>query len=211
MAGLLTEISLFREWVKGYPADRRSGEWEFDYERWGELYAAVLNYVAAGPVQDWPDEALKAVLYAVARDNEMQHLSRETRLRHPAQLVALARAALSRGEPDARWQLADELGHLGHVGEAERLLLILVRDEQEYVRRRALGALARISSPSVEQLALETWHRPDEHQEWARMMALDCLYRVGSSQLGQLLAEAERDERQNLRDFAKRVRRGDID
>ncbi len=197
---------------KRLPVQRRSGEWECEYERWGNLYNAVLNYVAYVPLEDWPDEVLQAVLYAVARDNEIQHLPVRSAFGTQLKLVALARAALTQGETDAKWQLAEEHGHLGHeIGEAEQLLWTLVHDEHEYVRRRALGALARMGSPSVEQLALEAWHRPDEHQEWARMMALSCLYRIGSSQLGQLLAEAERDQRLYLRDYAKRVRRGDID
>jgi HEAT repeat protein len=102
--------------------------------------------------------------------------------------------------------------YLGDEGdEANRLLLILARDEHEYVRRRALGALARLGSSAVEPLAREAWHRPDEHQEWARMMALDCLHRIGSPHLEPFLAEAERDERQHLRDFAKRIRQGRTD
>lgn len=207
MADLLTEVDRFRAWADNYPPGPRSGEWECDYGHWNELYAAVLNSVSASPPDVWPDEALQAVLYAIARDNECQYLAHEVRLHHPATLVALARAASSRSEPDAKWQLADELGHLGgDGGEADQLLLILARDEREYVRRRALAALARVGSPAVERLALEAWHRPDEHQAWARMIALDCLHRSGSPHLEPLLAEAERDERQHLRDFAKRIR-----
>jgi HEAT repeats len=212
VADLLTEVDRFREWAGNYPPGPRSGEWECDYGHWNDLNAAVLNYVAGRPPEAWPDESIQAVLYAIARDNECQYLAHEVRLHHPATLVTLARAALSRGEPDAKWQLADELGHLGDEGgEATRLLLLFARDEHEYVRRRALGALARVGSPAVEPLALEAWHRPDEQQEWARMMALDCLHRIGSPHLEPLLAEAERDERQHLRDFAKRIRQGRTD
>jgi HEAT repeat protein len=168
-----------------------------------------MEHVAASPPEVWSDEQLQAVLYALARDNEDEHLGEEIRLHHPTRLIALAKAALLGGEFDARWQLADQLGRLdSDRGEVERLLLALVRDEDEYVRRRALKSLARIDSPSAEQLALEAWHRPDEHQEWARMMVLDCLHRIRSPHLEHLLAEAERDERQHLRDFAKRLRQG---
>ena len=212
MADLMTEIGRFREWADSYPPGRRAGEWECDYGHWSDLYDAVLNYAAASPPEAWSAEALQAVLYAMARDNECQHLALEVRVRHPSTLVALARAALARGEPEAKWQMAEELGNLGHKGgEAERLLLILARDEHEYVRRCALGALARIGSPAVERLALDAWHRSDEYQEWARMMVLDCLDRIGSPHLEHLLAEAERDERQHLRDFAKRIRQGRVE
>jgi hypothetical protein len=209
---MMTEVGRFREWANRYLPDRRYGEWECDYDHWGDLYAAVLEYVAARPPETWSDEESEAVLYAIARDNEIEHLAGEIRLRRPDTLLALAGRALTAGDADAKWQLAVGLGELGRAGdEAERLLLLLARDEHEYVRRRALGALARLCSPAVEQLALEAWHRPDENQEWARMMALGCLHRVGSPHLEPLLAEAERDGRQYLSGYAKRVRQGQID
>lgn len=211
MADLLAEVDRFREWAGSDPPGPRNGERECDYGHWDDLYAAVLDYVAASPPGSWPDEALRAILYAIARDNECQYLAREIRIRHRGAFVALARGAPSRGEPDARWQLADGLGHLGgEGGETDQLLLVFAHDEDEYVRRRALGALARAGSPAVESLALAAWHRPDEHQEWARMMALDCLRRIGSPHLGPLLAEAERDGRRHLRGFAGRIRRGQM-
>ena len=82
-------------------------------------------------------------------------------------------------------------------------------DEHEYVRRRALQSLLRIDSPSVEKFALASWHRPDEAQQWARMNALYCLQGIGSSQLPALLAEAEKDARPYLREYASRILRGE--
>lgn len=213
MADLMTEVDQFRAWADATcPPDRRFGEWECDYEDWGGLYEAVLAFVAARPFEFWSPEEVRAVLYAIARDNEMQHLAGEVRCRHPDLLAPLTRASIEVGERDDRWQLAEELGQLGRAGgEEERLLLVLARDEHEYVRRRGLGALARLGSPAVEGLALEAWHRPDPEQQWARMMALWSLHRAGSPQLGPLLAEAEQDPREHLRGFAERVRRGEVD
>jgi hypothetical protein len=187
----------------------RTGEWECDYDSWPSLYDAVLGFVASRPLDSWSADELEAVLYAIARDNEMQHIAGEIRRRHPELILPLADVAIRTGERDDRWQLAEELGQLGRSGgEEERLLLMLARDEHEYVRRRALGALTRLGSPLVEELALEAWHRPDKDQEWARMMALECLHSVGSPHLKPLLAEAERNARQYLRGFAEGLRRG---
>ena len=108
---------------------------------------------------------MQAVLYAIARDNEMQHLAREIRRRQPELLLPLARA-IRMGERNDRWQLAVELRCVG-LG-AEQVLLEM-GDEHEYVRRRALESLARVGSPAVEGLALAAWHRPDEDQEHARV------------------------------------------
>lgn len=68
---------------------------------------------------------------------------------------------------------------------------MLVRDDAEYVRRRALQALAALGCSEVERLALEMWDRPDPQREWARMMVLSCLNQAGSPHLERLLDEAE--------------------
>src|SRR5262249_45914180 len=151
------------------------------------------GFVDAVPFASWSPEEVQAVLFAVARDNEDEHLAWEIRHRKPETLIALARAAIETGEHDARWQLANELGRLGQVGEPEGLLLMLARDKDEYVRRRSLASLARLGSPAVEELALAEWQRPGENQEYARITVLWCLHRVGSRHLEPLLADAERD------------------
>lgn len=211
MADLMTEIDRLREWASAYPSEPRSGEWECDYRWWSNIYQAVLDFTATRSFDKWLPHEVRAVLYAIARDNEMQHLAREIRRRHPELLIPLSKAAIGVGERDDRWQLAVELGELGRAGgEEEKLLLIMSQDEHEYVRRRTLGALAQIGSAAVEELALEAWHREDPDQEHSRIMALDCLHVVGSPQLEALLIEAEKDERKYLADFARDLRAGQV-
>ena len=207
MVDLAAEVGRFRAWAGTYPRAGQYGEWECDYDSWPCLYDAVLAFVADCPFESWSDAELRAVLYAIARDNEMQHLASEIRQWHPELVEPLARAALRVGERDDRWQLAVELGRLG--AESESLLLEMARDEHEHVRRHALQSLLRIGSPAVEELALDAWHRPDPDQEWARMMALYCLQKLGSPRLEPLLADAERDSRLYLRKYAERIRRGE--
>jgi HEAT repeat protein len=211
VAEFMVEVARFQEWATAIPQECRHGEWECDYGHWGDLYGAALRLVDATPFARWSAKEVRAMLFTVARDNEMQHLAGEVRSRKPETLVALARAAVESEERDAQWQLAEELGQLGQCGgEAERLLLALVRDGDEYVRRRSLQALARLSSPAVEQLALAEWHRPEANQQWARMNVLWYLHRVGSPSLPLLLAEAETDERPHLSDFALKVQLGEV-
>ena len=93
VADLIAEVGRFRTWASSYPPGPRSGEWECDYGQWNDLYDAVLGHVAASPLEAWSDEQLQAILYALARDNESQHLAKEIGLHHPATLVALAREA----------------------------------------------------------------------------------------------------------------------
>ena len=212
MSDLITEVARFRRWAADYPEESRSGEWETDYDNWELLYGAVLEFVGTRPLPGWSAEELRAVLYAIARDNEIEYLAGEIRSRGAELLLALAGAAIDIDEPEAKWQLAEQLGHLEEAGaESEQLLLKLVRDESEYVRRRSLSALARLGSSRVEEIALAAWHRPDEHQQYARMVAMWSLHRVGSPHLETLLTEAEQDERPYLSEYAKKVRRGEVD
>lgn len=210
ISSLMVEVARFRAWADASPSTGTYGEWECDYASWPALHAAVLEFVASRPFASWSEAETVAVLYSIARDNEIQYLAREIRERHPALIVPLARAALRIGERDDRWQLAVELGHLGAEAEIEQLLLVLVRDEHEYVRRQALRSLLRLGSSAVEELALAAWHHPDEDQEHARMMSLHCLREIGSPHLEPLLAEAERDTQPHLRGYAERIRRGDL-
>jgi hypothetical protein len=213
VADLLTEVSRFRNWANAaHPLGRRYGEWECDYEDWGSLYEVALKFVTVRPYESWSTDEVWAVLYAIARDNEMQHLAGEIRRLKPDLLAPLTRASIEIGECEDRWQLAEELGQFGRVGgEEERLLLILSRDKHEYVRRRALQSLTRLGSPAVEEIALEAWHRSDPAQQWSRMNALWCLRRISSPHLDRLLSEAEKDSGEFLREFAGRVLRGDVD
>lgn len=207
MADLMTEVGLFQAWADACLPAGRYGEWECDYNSWPLLHSAVLEFIASRRFESWSEAEIRAVLYAIARDNEIQYLAREIRERNPELLEPLARAALRMGEQGDRWQLAHELGWLGEV--SEPLLREMVRDEHEYVRRQALRSLLRVGSPAVEENALAAWNRSDENQEWSRMMALYCLHKVDSPQLEPLLAEAEREGPQYLREYAGKIRRGE--
>ncbi|MCW3051984.1 MAG: hypothetical protein JWN14_1154 [Chthonomonadales bacterium] len=211
-AFLLSEVALFQQWAEATFPKGGFGEGEWEYPAWDRFWPAVLEFVAACPFSSWSQEELKAVLYALARDHEDEIIADELREKFPDVLLPLTRAAIEFGEKDARWQLAHQLGQLDATGgEPEQMLLALAHDEEEYVRRRALQALARRGSAAVEPLALEMWEREDPHQEWSRMMALSCLQRVGSQKLEPLLTEAERDVRPYLRARAEKIRRGEED
>lgn len=209
---LLEEVSRFQTWAASYPVASRSGEWECDYGEWPALHLAVQQFLASKPFSSWSTEETRAVLYAIARDNEIEYLVRIVREEHAPLLVPLAHAARLMGECDDRWQLADQIGHLplSHTG-AEDVLVLLAADEHEYVRRRALGALARIGSARAEGEAVRIWEIDHPQQEYARMQCLWALHRVGSGQLEGYLIRAEADASHYLRAYADRVRRGLVD
>jgi len=212
MSTLLREIERLRAWSATIPVSARGGEWEESYPNCGPLYDAVLEFVDGKPSGSWSPEETSAVLFAIARDNETQKLAREIRDRGAELLLGLVEASILFGEPDAKWQLAEELGNVACDPERrERLLLTLAHDDNEYVRRRSLKTLASIGSPATEQAAMQSWSRPDESQEYSRMMALWALSRIRSPRLESLLAEAERDQRPHLSSYASKLRRGEVE
>lgn len=145
------------------------------------------------------------LLYIIARDNEMQELAKEV-ARNPDNLVCLAERATASPERDAKWQLAVELSRLERrPPQVESLLLRFAHDDDDYVRRRSMLALADTGSAKVEGLVAPVWETGDEHQ---RMAVLYALWKTGSPQLDTYLAQAEADGRQYLVGYAARIRAG---
>jgi hypothetical protein len=210
-AFLLTEVARFRQWAYAEFPEGGFGEWECDYYDWNTLQSAVFRFVAAHPFSNWSQEERNAILYALARDNEGETIADEIGAHFPDLLLPLIHAAMECGEREARWQLTKQLAQIETAGEEpEQTLRTLAQDEDEYVRRMALAALARRGSPAVEELAEEMWERADPQQEYTRMMVLSCLQQVGSPKLEILLAEAEQDTRLHLRKLVERIRNGEI-
>jgi HEAT repeat protein len=199
----------FRTWAETQPVEIRSGEWECDYEEWGAIYQRFERFIQRTSVEQWSDDATSLVLYLIARDNEFQRLVRLV-AEDPMRLLFVARASLAHSDRDARWQIAVELGRIKRRNElrhtAEDLLLLLVQDKDEYVRRQALMALANLRSSHVGRLATEIWNIEHESQQWARMAVLWSLKHVRSPLFEAFLTEAESDPRPYLAEYARKMR-----
>jgi HEAT repeats len=213
MESLVAQVQHFKQWASKYSPDDRYGEWECDYPDWVHLYKAVLDFVATHlSINEWSTEHLHLVLYALARDNECQHIAKQLREYYPGILIQLASLSIKLGEPDAKWQLAKELGQiqLDEV-KTETILIELAEDSDEYVRRQALMSLARIKSKFAESLAIKIWHMSHENQEWSRMAVLWCLNKIDSSHFETLRLEAELDSRSYLSEYAKKARQREFE
>ena len=193
---LADEVSKFKAWAARHaPPGRRGGEWELNCDGLDDLRRAAEAALADTPVAAWTGETIGDLLYAIARDNECE-LIIEAAARSPEQLLALADAALEKGEPDARWQIASRLGEatIG-TAEVEARLLRFADDPDEYVSRMALLALGRLRSPHAEAVAERAWLSGREYQ---RIAALHVLKAVNSNLLARRLDEAIRDGREHL-------------
>lgn len=181
------------------------GEWECSYEDWPSLYRAVDDVLNAVPATEWDGETTQLLLYALARDNEDERIAEELATR-PEALLTLAEASLRSAEDQARWQIAAQLSRMnGWPSEAQSLLESLARDEDEYVRRRALMSLGIRGSPSLEDLVDAAWMSGDEYQ---RMAALAAMRDSRSPRLDEYLSRAELDGRAYLVAQAARMRAG---
>ena len=200
---LSLEVQNFKTWADGYPVQTRSAEWECHYENWGRLHAAVLNFVEATPPANWSATDVDNLLYAIARDNELEYLVEQI-AKTPDLLLQLSLLSVQSSESAAKWQLASWLAKLdAQHPRAEAILLVLVDDKNEYVSRRALLALGDLQSVKTEALAERAWNTGQEYQ---RIAALWALKSVSSLKLDTYIAEAMEDGRKYLVHNAIQVR-----
>ncbi|MEX3760872.1 hypothetical protein [Paraburkholderia phenoliruptrix] len=192
-SGLLHEqVDRFREWAALYPIHERIGEWECDYAQWRPLWAAAIAVLESLPPDTWTEKCSADLLYAIARDNEMEWIAAQLSGK-PDALLKLARLSIDSPESDAKWQLAVQLGtQAARKAEAETLLLLLVDDEDEYVSRRSLLALGVLKSVQAEFLAERAWLTGHEYQ---RIAALWVLKDVAPAKLAQYVRLAKEDGR----------------
>ncbi len=203
---LLRETNLFKLWAtQNFPGGAGFGEWECDYPEWDRVYSATLSHLNTYSPAEWDSADIDCLLYVLARDNEVENIKYELE-RRPGHLLSLSRLALSRpSDWEARWQLADGLSKLP-PNESVPVLEQYFRDEHEYVRRRALLALAKLESPRAEELAILAWASGDEYH---RMCAISALYRLKSPLLSRYLSMADEDGREHLVGCAARIRAGE--
>lgn len=202
------EISEFRAWAIPNQEEYRGVEWQYDFAGWSQLYDSLEKWLDSTQPQNWKSNEVEDLLYIAAQDWGCGMIVGRYLKQWPESLLFLAAHSLEASDWDARWQIADVLGHLSPDPRIEPLLLRFANDEQEYVRRRALQSLARVSSPQAEQLALREWNRECETQQWARMNALSCWHHINSPLLEPHLREAEASDMQYLADYARRLRDG---
>jgi hypothetical protein len=192
-SGLLQEqVDRFKEWAALYPIQERIGAWECGYEQWRPLWAAAIAVLESLPPDAWTEKCSANVLYAIAHDNEMEWIASQLSGK-PDALLKLARLSIDSSEPDAKWQLAVQLGaQATRKAEAETLLLHLVEDDDEYVSRRSLLALGALKSAHAEFLAEKAWLTGHEYQ---RIAALWVIKVVAPDKLVRYMQLAKEDGR----------------
>lgn len=192
MHPIFYSIDKFRKWAD--LQERKYLLWECDFPKWEEIHSLFGVYLTDTSFFDWTEAEVTELLYILARDNDSQAIIRMI-AEDDALLLFLAEQALTYGEPDAKWQLAVHLPSCANTAAAERMLVKYLRDEDEYVTRRALMALAQTGSALTEAYCKIAWESAGEMQEYQRIAVLHALFSAHSDLLADYIALAKKDGR----------------
>jgi hypothetical protein len=192
MRELHQQIEDFKAWASS--TDQRFGEWELNYEHWDSLYASAADAVTTFREGAIPPDVADDLLYALARDNECEHI-RESLSESPELLSALAKRATVTGDAKAKWQIAVSLAESKLLGGAD-LLRPFLTDSDEYVRRRSLLAFAVFAPEEAEAIAINNL---DDDFEYTRIAALHVLHSVESQELASAFERLKSDPNEYVR------------
>lgn len=152
---LETELAAFWEWARmtpeTYTEQRGLGEWEAEYPHWEALHKAASE--ALGQLnQEFNHDLAQLLVYALAVDNEAGVVlkSVEEKLENPLRFI---RKAVFSDQPQARWQMAELLGHADVEGREKMLLHLFNNEPDKYVIRRALLSLSKLNPAKAVELA----------------------------------------------------------
>ena len=204
----LEQVERFRLWEGSWPyaEDSKDRDWSYIYRDWDEIYRSFRALLKDIDCSKWDDPLVHSIVYIMGRDDEFQQIARDL-AKLPAAFLRIAEAALSSSDRRAKWQIAAELGTFEmDDSAAETMLLGLAGDAEEYVRRRALVALANRGSGLAEEVAVQAWDSADQH---GHMAALYALSKIGSPLLEVYLQRADSLDGEYLADYVARIRRGE--
>ncbi len=149
------ELANFWEWANmtpdTYNEERGLGEWEADYPGWQSMYQAA-NEALVRLNQEFNHDLAQQLVYALAIDNEAGVVlkSAEEKLEDPLRFI---RKAVFSNQPQARWQMAELLGHVEVEGREKMLLQLINSEPDKYVIRRALLSLNKVNRAKAVELA----------------------------------------------------------
>ncbi len=204
---LFIEIDKFETWAQStynLPLDDIGGEWECSYLDWNNIYLSFKNFLQHTNPELWTKNDKRRLLYIIARDNETEFLAN---ILSESELMVLTEESISDGHRDDKWQLATQLYKLSDKQLALKLLEKLVNDEDEYVSRRSLIELAKLSPDKTEFYAKLFWTRNKygELDEYQKISVLHSLNAINSSQLDKYIELAKVDGRKYLVKNAKEI------
>ncbi|WP_394353952.1 HEAT repeat domain-containing protein [Adhaeribacter swui] len=160
-----TEILKFWQWAEMSPEDysknRGYGEWEGLYPGWKELEKAIDEAIFKLN-EHFDYKTAEILIQALAIDNEAEGVLEkiEGRLKNYKDFIELV---IKSNQPEARWQIAELLGRINLKNRDEILSNLIIEDEDNYVKRRALLSLNLINPLRAIQLAVKFVDNEDDY------------------------------------------------
>jgi HEAT repeat protein len=152
---LETELTKFWEWADMTPdtyiEERGLGEWEAEYPEWDTLYKAA-NEALAQLNQEFNHDMAQLLVHALAIDNEAGVVLKTVEEKMENKLRFVRKAVYS-NQPQARWQMAELLGHAEVEGREKMLLHLINSEPDKYVIRRALLSFSKVNHAKAAELA----------------------------------------------------------
>ncbi len=134
-----------------YTENRGLGEWEVEYPGWDALYKAA-NEAVEQLNKEFNHDLAQLLVYALAIDNESGQVLRSIEEKLESKL-RFVKKAVNSNQPQAKWQMAELLGN-ADVENREQLLVNLInRNDDKYVKRRALLSLGKVNPTKAVELA----------------------------------------------------------
>jgi hypothetical protein len=184
----------FENWVKCCGGEyARHFIQNFDnYESRKQLHKSAIEFVRSAQIEDYDKDRLEA-LYILLTDTFVEESILNALPNNEHLLIFLAEQVVSTQHEEIRGQFAQRLGNVVQCKEsAERILLLLVNDNDEYTSRMALLSLAELNSVETEDLAEKAWKSGAAYQ---RIACLWALKKVNSKKLSSYVALALIDGR----------------
>ncbi len=146
MMNLKKELDKFWNWFEmtpnEYPESSANGEPETEFSDWSKIYLAAENAIDKLN-NEYNEELAELLIQSLAVDNECENILELIKEKLIPIYQFSSQVAISK-QDQARWQLAEILGHKNSKESSSILLHLINEDQDIYVQRRALLSLKRI-------------------------------------------------------------------
>jgi HEAT repeat protein len=159
---LIENTAKFRAWAVS--ADQTDPGWQSDFPEWTRLLDSAKAVMRSGPLTNATVELL-AECWAASEELEELH---DYAVDHIDECWPAVKLLTTSDLFDCRWQAYDAAAAAG--SEAESTLRQGLQDPVEYVRRRALVALARLGPRDAKEIAEPLLQDPNPHTRQAAIV-----------------------------------------
>lgn len=189
------ELDEFWIWQELTPQEYSSGVKylkceEFYYPHWDNLMLFADRSIRLIKDGERSPVLIKLLLEIMAIDNEDEIVMENCeQLLDTEGIKLICQVALEFPMYETRWQIAELLGRSNNDN-CKKFLLLLIKDENKYVQRRALISLSRIYTEKAEEISIEKLTDPDDY---LRYVSLGILRELKSKYLIRAIKILEND------------------